>query len=53
MLYYIAKLHYKIQLKLNKVHFISNSNLTYKNKFRLGDQTTFIFKENSKAIFGI
>ena len=52
MLYYIAKLHYKIQLKLNKVHFISNSNLTYKNKFRLGDQTTFIFKENSKAIFG-
>jgi acetyltransferase-like isoleucine patch superfamily enzyme len=52
MLLNLAKLYNKIQLKFNKILFISNQNLSVGVNFRLGNYTTYIIKNNSKAIFG-
>lgn len=52
MLHYLANVFYKIQLKLNKKRFISNSNLYIAKNFRLGNYTTSIIHPTSKASFG-
>ncbi|MGU9939085.1 acyltransferase [Empedobacter brevis] len=52
MLYCIAELLYKIQLKLNKTRLVTNRNLSFKENFKLGNFTTFIIHSTSKGTFG-
>ncbi|WP_282630512.1 acyltransferase [Empedobacter sedimenti] len=47
---FIAHLIYKIQLKLNKIRFLSNSNISFDKSLRLGNFTTFIIHPSSKGI---
>lgn len=52
MLHIIAKINNKIQLKLNKIGFVSHPSLSIGKNFRLGNYTTFIIHPTSKALFG-
>lgn len=52
MLKILADILYKINLKLNKVRFSSNSNVKIGRNFKLGNNTTFIIHPTSNALLG-
>ncbi|MFV0226156.1 acyltransferase [Empedobacter falsenii] len=52
MLHIIAKINNKIQLKLNKISFVSHPNLSIGKNFKLGNFTTHIIHSTSLATFG-
>lgn len=52
MLHIIAKIIYKINLKFNKIRFVSYPNLSIGKNFKLGYSTTHIIHPTSSGILG-
>lgn len=48
----IIKLYKKFTLKINKISFLSTSNVKIGNNFKLGNYTTTIIHPTSKIVFG-